>query len=137
MKKTSFIDKKIGQIQDSYNKQLLTLHEINFKAGDINLEYFVTYLKYLRDYYILTSKIDLSNKLDMKITSLIAAVAEYEEYMSCINKYYNIGTTIVRKNQEETEEQVMKKYGAEKMLHWQKFWQFVSLNIERWVANNA
>ena len=125
MKKSCFTS-----IKKCYNKQLLGIHKRNFEEANNNMEYFVTYLKYLRDYYIINSEINMSKEVDIKVTSIIMAIAEYDAYQTCINKYYNVGNTITRKNQDESEEEVMEKYGQEKTLHWEKFWQFVNLNME-------
>lgn len=129
--------KQTDLIFKAYNKKLQKLHKENFAKASNNLEYFVTYLRYLRDYFILNEQLKVSKQADLKITSLIMTINEYEEYTNCINKYYNIGDTITCKDPDTPKELVMQKYGEEKSLHWQKFWQLVNINIESWVDDNA
>jgi len=118
-----------------YDKKLRKCHKDNFNALNNNMEYFITYLKYLRDYYILTNQCVTSTGEDnIKVTALVAAISEYEKAQKCINNYYNADGTRIS---DEEPNVVLEKYNKEKAFHWSHFWQLVMLNIESWTEVNA
>ena len=126
-------NKKYKELYDSYNKKLLAEHKLSFSTLDNNMGYFITYLKYLRDYYLLTdSNAQLEDTINVKTATLVTAVDEYEKYINCINNYYKLNGNIVEKISDESEEEVAKKYNLEKEFHWTNFWQLVMTNIEGW-----
>ena len=126
-------NKEYKELYDSYNKKLLAEHKLSFSTLDNNMGYFITYLKYLRDYYLLTdSNAQLEDTINVKTATLVAAVDEYEKYINCINNYYKLNGNIAEKISDETEEEVAKKYNLEKKFHWTNFWQLVMTNIEGW-----
>ena len=82
------------------------------------MDYFVTYLKYLRDYYLLhdcTS--DQEGVAGAKVTTLVAAVGEYEKYLTCISNYYKLSGNVIEKKTDEPDEEVMKRYNLERKFH--------------------
>lgn len=126
-------NKEYKELYNSYNKKLLAEHKLNFSALDNNMSYFITYLKYLRDYYLLTdSNVQSEDAINVKTATLVAAVDEYEQYINCINKYYKLNGNNVERISDEPEEEVAKKYNLEKKFHWTNFWQLVMTNIEGW-----
>ena len=126
-------NKEYKELYDSYNKKLLAEHKLSFSTLDNNMGYFITYLKYLRDYYLLTdSNAQLEDTINVKTATLVAAVDEYEKYINCINNYYKLNGDIAEKISDESEEEVAKKYNLEKNFHWTNFWQLVMTNIEGW-----
>ena len=126
-------NKEYKELYDSYNKKLLAEHKLSFSTLDNNMGYFITYLKYLRDYYLLTdSNAQLEDTINVKTATLVTAVDEYEKYINCINNYYKLNGNIVEKISDESEEEVAKKYNLEKNFHWMNFWQLVMTNIEGW-----
>ncbi len=126
-------NKEYKELYDSYNKKLLAEHKLSFSTLDNNMGYFITYLKYLRDYYLLTdSNAQLEDTINVKTATLVTAVDEYEKYINCINNYYKLNGNIVEKISDESEEEVAKKYNLEKNFHWTNFWQLVMTNIEGW-----
>ena len=126
-------NKEYKELYNSYNKKLLTEHKLNFSTLDNNMSYFITYLKYLRDYYLLNDNIaQLEDTINVKTATLVAAVDEYEKYINCINNYYKLNGNIAEKISDESEEEVAKKYNLEKNFHWTNFWQLVMTNIEGW-----
>ena len=126
-------NKKYKELYDSYNKKLLAEHKLSFSTLDNSMGYFITYLKYLRDYYLLTdSNAQLEDTINVKTATLVTAVDEYEKYINCINNYYKLNGNIVEKISDESEEEVAKKYNLEKEFHWTNFWQLVMTNIEGW-----
>lgn len=126
-------NKEHKELYNSYNKKLLAEHKLSFSTLDNNMKYFITYLKYLRDYYLLTdSAAQLEDTINVKTATLVAAVDEYEKYINCINNYYKLNGNIAEKISDESEEEVAKKYNLEKNFHWTNFWQLVMTNIEGW-----
>ena len=126
-------NKEYKELYDSYNKKLLAEHKLSFSTLDNNMKYFITYLKYLRDYYLLTDSVTQSeDTVNVKTATLVAAVNEYEKYVNCINNYYKLNGNIAEKISDESEEEVAKKYNLEKKFHWTNFWQLVMTNMEGW-----
>ena len=129
-------NKEYKELYNSYNKKLLAEHKLSFSTLDNNMGYFITYLKYLRDYYLLTdSNAQLEDTINVKTATLVAAVDEYEKYINCINDYYKLNGNIAEKISDESEEEVAKKYNLEKKFHWTNFWQLVMTNMEGWSIN--
>ena len=126
-------NKEYKKLYNSYNKKLLAEHKLSFSTLDNNMKYFITYLKYLRDYYLLTdSAAQLEDEVNVKTATLVAAINEYEKYVNCINNYYKLNGNIAEKISDESEEEVAKKYNLEKKFHWTNFWQLVMTNMEGW-----
>ena len=126
-------NKEYKELYNSYNKKLLAEHKLSFSTLDNNMKYFITYLKYLRDYYLLTdSVVQSEDTVNVKTATLVAAVNEYEKYVNCINNYYKLNGDIAEKISDESEEEVAKKYNLEKKFHWTNFWQLVMTNMEGW-----
>ena len=133
MRNMTEFNKEYKELYNSYNKKLLAEHKLSFSTLDNNMGYFITYLKYLRDYYLLTdSNAQLEDTINVKTATLVAAVDEYEKYVNCINNYYKLNGNIAEKISDEPEEEVAKKYNLEKNFHWTNFWQLVMTNIEGW-----
>ena len=129
-------NKEYKELYNSYNKKLLAEHKLSFSTLDNNMKYFITYLKYLRDYYLLTDSVAQSeDAVNVKTATLVAAVNEYEKYVNCINNYYKLNGDIAEKISDEPEEEVAKKYNLEKKFHWTNFWQLVMTNMEGWSIN--
>ena len=129
-------NKEYKKLYNSYNKKLLAEHKLSFSTLDNNMKYFITYLKYLRDYYLLTDSVAQSeDTVNVKTATLVAAVNEYEKYVNCINNYYKLNGDIAEKISDESEEEVAKKYNLEKKFHWTNFWQLVMTNMEGWSIN--
>lgn len=126
-------NKEYKKLYNSYNKKLLAEHKLSFSTLDNNMKYFITYLKYLRDYYLLTDNAaQAEDAVNVKTATLVAAVNEYEKYVNCINNYYKLNGNIAEKISDESEEEVAKKYNLEKKFHWTNFWQLVMTNMEGW-----
>ena len=126
-------NKEYKELYNSYNKKLLADHKLSFSTLYNNMKYFITYLKYLRDYYLLTDSVTQSeDTVNVKTATLVAAINEYEKYVNCINNYYKLNGNIAEKISDESEEEVAKKYNLEKKFHWTNFWQLVMTNMEGW-----
>lgn len=93
----------LKQIKRAYSKKLKKINNINIQAG---LVFFIECLKYSRDKLILKSDTDFSKQTIL--TSLIAALAEFEAYSSTQNK-------------------------KQKIFHWNNFCELLKLNMEDWL----
>jgi hypothetical protein len=112
-------NKDFTKIHKEYTKYLNSLNKANLKDINFPLDYFITYLKLMRDYYILNEPLILdSGEENLKIASLATAVSEYEKYKNCIHSYYTSNGT---RKIEGSAEEVLQKYNAEKNFHWQSF----------------
>lgn len=124
-------DKK--QIQKIYAKALKKASKRSLEDSECSKDYFILYLKYLRDIKILEDSA-LTLEENAQVITLGAAISAYFSYIDCINKYYNITrTAIERKNKELSEEETQKKYSEEKMFYFNSFWEIVQNNFESWI----
>jgi uncharacterized protein Yka (UPF0111/DUF47 family) len=94
--------KQIRQLSKAYHNRLNKIE---------GLEYFIEYLRYLRDCSILSAESIEDLDANVKVNTLIAAISEFEVY-------------------ENTEDE------AQSMFHWNNFWEFVKLNIKEWQTSN-
>jgi hypothetical protein len=128
--------KQFKDLYKFYNKELKKCHEINFKNLNNNLDYFITYIRFMRDYYILTENVydPIQNQ---KIYYLCLAVQEYDAYYNCIYDYYNISKNMVEiKDKTKTKAEVDEEYRAEMNKHINNFWLIVKDNIEGWLSSD-
>ena len=115
-----------------YNKKLKFFykHDEYFSSC---IRYFVCNLMLLRDFSIIATdymKID-SNPI---ITSISAAIAEYEAAHDCIHKYYNISSNNCATKKDESKEanEVAKEFFTEKQQHLSNFFAIILANIDTW-----
>lgn len=128
--------KQFKELYKFYDKELKKCHEINFKNLNNNLDYFITYVRFMRDYYILTENVydPIQNQ---KIYYLCLAVQEYDAYYNCIYDYYNISKNMVEiKDKTKTKAEVDEEYRAEMNKHINNFWLIVKDNIEGWLSSD-
>lgn len=128
--------KEFKQLCQTYDKVLKNEHATSFNNLTNNMNYFVTYLKFMRDYYILTEPLILdSGEENLKIASLATAVSEYEQYQNCEHKYYSFDGANVIYKVSGTSEEVQQQYNKEKTFHWNNFWNLIRLNMEDWMPH--
>ena len=128
--------KEFKQLCQTYDKVLKNDHSTNFKSLINPMGYFVDYLKFMRDYYILTEPLVLdSEEENLKIAAIATAVSEYEQYQNCEQKYYGFDGTKVIYKIPGTREEVQQQYNKEKNFHWNNFWNLVRLNMEDWMPH--
>ncbi len=122
------------QLFNSYQKKLAELHETSLNTDLDPTAYFVTYLKLLRDYYLLTSPYSKNiGEEQFELVSLITAISEYEKYTDCVNKYYNIHNGAITRKSGEDAAATLEKYSKERAFHWDAFWNLVKVGLESWV----
>lgn len=128
--------KEFKQLCQTYDKVLKDSHTINFKALNNCMDYFVTYLKFMRDYYTLVEPLVLeTGEENRKIAAIATAVSEYEQYQNCEHKYYGFDGTQVIYKIDGTSEEIQQLYSAEKTFHWNNFWNMLRLNMEDWMPH--
>ena len=127
------LGKDIKKLQAHYDKKLRKCHKDCLRSFGNGLDYFINYLRYLRDYYTLSGKLEnVGESNDVRMMALVAAISEYEKSQTCIRNYYREdGVRLL----DESPADVLEKYNKEKATHWGYFWQLVMLNIESWTAN--
>jgi hypothetical protein len=101
--------KQTKLLNKSYKKSFKCLNKNFFEDRNTGLLLFIEYLKYIRDSMILSSTEGRDEQL--KITSIITAIAEFEAYNSC-------------------------RDSRNKMFHWNNFHELVKQNMEEWLQIN-
>ena len=126
--------KPMRDLQNAYQVKLQQIHKNNFESFKSPLEYFINYLRYLRDFYLLQAKnLDTIGQDNLELAALITAISEYEKSESCIYNYYTeVNGVVTRRSDTESETEVLEKYSQEKTFHLNTFWSLVQLNIESW-----
>lgn len=127
--------KNYKKLYKSYKKRLKTTSSSLIDTWQDPTEYFVTYLRMIRDYRLLTTTyLNEIDKKDKELTALIAAISEYEKSQSCFSNYYQIENNVVSRKSGISEEEALAAYSQEKLFHWEAFWNIVKMNVEDWVA---
>lgn len=101
---------EIKQLERAYTKKFKKLGKDFFSNKKTGLIFFVEYLRYLRDFIVISLGANLNKQdmLQLKIATLNAAIAEYDEYEIC---------------QDE----------AKRSFHWNNYCELVKLNMEGWL----
>lgn len=129
--------KNYKKLYKNYDSRLKKIHLASFTAGKSPLEYFVTYLQFLRDQHLLTSPLTETLGVDnINLTSLVAALNEYQQYENCIEKYYIVKDNSLVRRPDFSEEEAKQKFQTEQRQHWEAFWNLVKLCIEDWEVND-
>lgn len=122
--------KEFKELCKAYEQQLKKYHTLNFEGVTNSMDYFVTYLKFMRDYYILTEPLVAENgEENLKIASLATAISAYTRYQTCKSWCDSLEASA------NTDETLLKKYTTEKDFHWNSFWNILRLNMEAWNTN--
>ena len=117
--------KDFKSLYTAYDNQLQKQN----KAGleNFGLDHFITYLKFMRDYYILTEPlISKDGTENIKIATLATAITTYDKYQVCDSLCKTI------KNNTQENEALLNKYIKEKEFQWHTFWNLIRLNMENW-----
>lgn len=99
---TSNMKNQLKQLNKAYSKSL---------NKTVGLDYFIEYLRYLRDCSIIKEESLKALNEDSKTTALIIVISEFEAY-------------------KESKEEKQKEF------HWNNFWELVKLNMEEWQVIN-
>jgi len=115
-------------IYDSYKSKLLDLHNESVENINNPMLYFVNYLKFMRDFYLITTpETDTSEETDIKISSLMLAIDVYNKYMDC--KTLLADQTINEAEHKKLEEDKQQLLGH--------FWALIAANMEDWLPDVA
>lgn len=98
------------------------------------LDFFTSYIRYMRDYYLLNypDHLGKNDEMGLRILSLMLAVDEIELYDKCIGHYFIQENGTIRHKPEYDFTSATIAYTKEKMDHWTKFWSLVSTNMIGW-----
>jgi hypothetical protein len=99
--------KELKQLNKAYTRSFANLRKSFFMDKKSGLKLFAEYLKYLRDFIILTNYDNKSDAHRVKIATIIAASAELDEY----NK-------------------------TQDTFHWNNFCELIKQNMEDWLSIN-
>ena len=126
--------KKYKKLYKLYEKQLKQAHKKAYNSFQNPMDYFITYLKFMRDYYILLNK-PKDTKFEIKFASLAAAIDEYNQYFKCLSKYFVVdksGLALAPKDG-KTFQEATDAFTLESAEHWTNFWLLVSTNMQSWM----
>ena len=105
------IAKETKQLNKAYNDRFNFLQKSFFVNKETGLVLFIEYLKYLRDFIVLSEYNKESEDSKVKIASIIAAIAEFDAYKQA------------HSNQQ-------------KSFHWSSFCELLKQNMEDWLKIN-
>lgn len=107
------MEKTITQLNKAYAKRFKYVNKEFFTKHDTGLALFAEYLKYLRDFMIVSSGGQFTEKENIKINvaTITATITEFDAYKECTNT-------------------------EQKIFHWNNFWEFIKLNMEEWLKLN-
>ena len=128
----NFVNKQLKQLRKQYKKIYTDLKKKEVSFFDT----FCTQLRELRDRLLvvntITAEADMSKYSE--VFALCLAIAEIEQYYSCISNYYDCANNVPkRKDTSKTDEEVAKEFATEQADHWMLFWNLVEENLERWL----
>ena len=115
-------------IYEGYKSRLLDLHNESIENINNPMLYFIDYLKFMRDFYLIaTPETDTSEETDIKISSLMLAIDVYNKYMDC-------KTLLADQTINEAEH---KKLEEDKQQFLGHFWALIAANMEDWLPDVA
>ena len=100
--------KEVNQLAKTYKNRLNCLQKSIFVNKEAGLLLFVEYLKYLRDYIVLSEYRQESENSKLKRASIITAIAEFDAYKQT-------------------------KDNQQKIFHWNNFCELFKQNMEDWL----
>jgi hypothetical protein len=103
--------KETKQITKAYTKAFNKLQKDIFTNKKSGLALFVEYLRYLRDFTVLTGYNDESENTKLKIATLIATIAEFDAYVQMHDE-------------------------KQRAFHWNNFCELLKQNMEDWLKIN-
>ena len=106
--------KDFKSLYTAYDNQLQKQNKVGLE--NFGLDHFITYLKFMRDYYILTEPlISKDGTENIKIATLATAITTYDKYQVCDSLCKTI------KNNTQENEALLNKYTKEKEFQWHTF----------------
>ena len=118
---------KFKAVYNCYNEKLLACHNFNIEGVYNPMSYLGTYLKFMRDYYLITTpEDDNSEETNVTVSAIMAACNLYDQLEDCKKAL-----------KKEMPEEDAKKINNIKAQIQEKFWQLLALNMEDWLAYDA
>ena len=122
--------KEYKHLRKAYKRCLNKLNKNTFEDPAILIDYFATYLKLIRDTYLL----DELNAADLpKLTYLSTAIEEYEQYQKSGRKFI---AGFQAFNSKEEQEAYFKECAKEKETHWTLFWELTRAHLASWIFDS-
>ena len=104
--------KQIAKLDKAYRKNFKELSKYFFGNRETGLIFFIEYLRYLRDHFIIESNsLPEEDPAKIKLATLVTAIAEFDAYL-------------------------LDKDTSKKVFHWNNFCELVKLNMEDWINSN-
>ena len=133
--------KIIKKIKKAYNKRFKSVVNDFAKHSDTGLDFFVSYLHYIRDLYLAKIPLTETAVSNLAFTMLCTAITELDAYLeSAVYAYMlkelNTPDTGVKDDEKNISdlEATEKKYNTELKLHWTAFWKLCSLYFNDWLS---
>ena len=133
--------KIIKKIKKAYNKRFKSVANDFAKHSDTGLDFFVSYLHYIRDLYLAKIPLAETTVSNLAFTMLCTAITEFDAYLesavyACMLKELNIQDNKTENAEKNTAdfEATETKYNTELKLHWTAFWKLCSLYFNDWLS---
>lgn len=122
--------KKILKVHAKKKKALLQKLVNEYDTSAVMADFIVT-LQILRDYYTLVEGVVIDNKVNIKVSTLQAAIEQYQKSLNCIEDFYDFKTGIpVAKNGNPTE--TLSEYAKVRGEYSAQFWDIVADCMPVW-----
>lgn len=133
--------KIIKKIKKAYNKRFKSVANDFAKHSDTCLDFFVSYLHYIRDLYLAKIPLAETTVSNLAFTMLCTAITEFDAYLESTIYVYMLKelntpdnkTDDAEKNAADFEAAEI-KYNTELKLHWTAFWKLCSLYFNDWLS---
>lgn len=133
--------KIIKKIKKAYNKRFKSVVKDSTKHLDACLDFFVSYLHYIRDLYLAKIPLSETTVSNPAFTMLCAAITEFDAYLESTIYAYMLKELNIPDNKTEDVEKnaadfkaTETKYNTELKLHWTAFWKLCSLYFNDWLG---
>ena len=133
--------KIIKKIKNTYNKRFKSAVKDFTKHPDACLNFFVSYLHYIRDLYLAKIPLSETTVSSLAFTMLCKAIAEFDAHLEAtlythILKEFDTpdNKTVTAEKNATDFEAAETKYNIELKLHWIAFWKLCSLYFNDWLS---
>ena len=132
--------KIIKKIKKAYNKRFKSVVNDFAKHSDTGLDFFVSYLHYIRDLYLAKIPLAETTVSNLAFTMLCTAITEFDAYLESAIYVYMLKELNIPDNKTDDAEKNAAdfeateiKYNTELKLHWTAFWKLCSLYFNDWL----
>lgn len=124
--------KELSKLNQVYTNKLLEMHKTTKADLTVDLAYFITYLQYVRDKYIIM-KADSFDSSDIKLAALAITIEAYHRYKNCIDEYYKVSDDKkLEPKISGTKAEVFENYTKTKSFYWEKFCELLKESLPLW-----